>query len=296
MKRERSGVVMLLIMLLIFSATLGMLHGGTQQKRTDSTGELGTLSSENALEFLTPLIESKSVDTLVDAMANIPATKARDLAEKIIKTHQAALTRDDLLKMLFGLVLHYSAQPDQYKILDLVAQEPLRKGAPLLYVAAMSDYAQGTPVLIAWMNKNAHDPYIGELVGDPIFKAYAFGITQNNLDALSTMHKQAARLTSKQATDLLWKVVTAGKKNPAIAQFLVLVAGAQVDDVRQGKTPLTQAAQHKNLGMVKALVQSGADVNKVASDAVGTALEIAIGNGATAIEIYLREHGASEER
>lgn len=296
MKRERSGVVMLLIMLLIFSATVGMLHSTppTQQKKTDSTGELGSVSPDVAAQLLTPLMLSESVDKLVEAMVGIEINKLLPLAKKIIEVRQAVLTQDDLLKIIFGLVSHFSDQVDQFKLFDLIADhEVLQKGAPIVYVAAVSDYSQVIPVVIAWAKERANQPKIASAVNNAVYKAYEFAVTQNNLDALAQLHKQGAVIQPQQATDLLWKAVT-GRKKPAIAQFLIKSAHANVNDVRKGRTPLIQATEHNNLDMVKALADAGADVNKLADDQVGTALQIAIGRSYTKIDEYLRSKGARE--
>jgi len=301
MKRERSGVVILLMVLLIFSATVGMLHADKNaippnQKKTigTTTGELGDLSPEQAIAYLLPLTISRSIEKIVDAFIGVPAAKAKPILAHLIDVQQAALTRDDLVKLLFGIVAHYKAQADKFMVLDLIADHAvLQQGTPLLYTAAVSPYAKVVPVIMAWIKQRASLSQLSAMTANSEMRAFEYAVTHNAVAALNALHEHGVHIGAKQATDLLWKAVAAGKKAD-IARFLIAQEHATVNDVRGGYTPLMQAAKHNQLGLVKALVEAGSDVNKLADPAVGTALQIAIERGYTAVELYLRDKGARE--
>lgn len=290
MKREKSGVHLLLGLLLLFSISVGMLYGDKKgyvelKPHDRSAGGLATVSVDRAVQELAPFIQSRSKEQIVDSLEDVPVAQALAIIKKLLDESQVLLTGSDLVAIIYGVMLYYPVDV-QYQFLDLIPAYPRLQGVePLLFVAAHSSYPQAIPTIRAWSKKRLSD--------DGVARALTYAVEHDALDELRALHDNGITFTQGRATDLLWLAVN-NNKSAVMVTYLINVAGAQVNSKKDGHTPLITAVEHNNMALVKTLVQLGAQVNMFVDPAVGTALQQAIHLGYTDIELYLRAHGARE--
>ncbi|HSW73785.1 MAG TPA: ankyrin repeat domain-containing protein [Candidatus Limnocylindria bacterium] len=345
MKRERSGISLLLGLLLAFSMAVGLVHsvktsGVVPEKVVEAAqitatsaepapspsftvpelpavpqpqapspasaqptaGGLATVSVDEAIEILKPLLSAQGIQKAVDVMRDIPASVAVSLLQKIL--HNKLVSPDKVLQVLAGVALHYANPQEQAVIFDLLLHEKdlLRGTAPLYHVAQSSFVAAVAPFL-AWAQKKQQLPQDQAAVLRALaYDACAYAIKENDYKTLNALLKHGVSLSPDMATQLLWQAV-AGSKKVKIAKLLI-AHGAQVNHAKEGKTLLIKAIENHNLGLVKALMAAQADPNLIVLPAVGTALQVLLelqrsGGKAKAeklikIEEFLRSHGARE--
>lgn len=294
MKRERSGVCLLLGLLLCFSVSVGMLYGDKkkQEQEDGSSGDgLEALSLEQDMDILRPLLISHSIEKFVEAMKLTSSSRAYDILKLIVEMSNI-LTRDETIEIIYGVTSHYPDSKDvQFKLLDLILDHPhLQQGSPLIFVAAKSSFPHIIQLLLEWAeNRSGRN---ADVLKDMKSRAMIYAVKHDDLPALQIMQKNGAALSPQLATDLLWAAILS-KSSQELVQFLIK-NGAEITNKRSGFMPLIKAASLNNMPAVKALVQSGADVNAFVDVQIGSALQQALENGYTDIELYLRDKGARE--
>lgn len=124
----------------------------------------------------------------------------------------------------------------------------------------------------------------------PLHEAVVCG----NDQAVSVLVRYGASLDARNKILHWTPLFQAAALDRVAAAHRLVDAGADVnlaDEFRQ--TPLHLAVVRRNLEMVKPLVSAGADVNvSMTADGRSTPLSIAKADGAKAIAIFLRQHGA----
>lgn len=235
----------------------------------------------------------------------------RDLIATIIS--RDLLERDDLIMLIGGVALHYTRTDYALnKLFSLMFDYPqLQEGVSPVYIIADSIFAPVLSSFLQWATtyKNPKTEHMGWLK-TLLPQALSWAITQHNLKALVNMHEYGNHITPEEASQLLWQAAAASK-NKAIIDFLLAI-GADPNYAQDGSTILMQAIKNYQVSTVDQIVKAGADVNKVVSDAVGTALRLVVmlehdlliknAKGVyktqidqlVAIEGYLRNHGAVE--
>jgi hypothetical protein len=310
MKRERSGISLLLGFLLGLSMLISFVHGKaatanqqkyqpgaqTSQASQENRSGLATLSPEEIITAITPLAQSRSIEKLVEKLQGIPASLARSIIQGLI--HGELLPRNLLLQVIYGLSLQYP-EADRSALLDMLFLVPQwDEGIPLLIVAAYSSYPQIIKSLIRWAdtkikNKAPQSQHLKRL----LLNAFNYAVEHNKVRGLLVMRQQGVPIKPQQATRMLLQA-----KDPLVARFFIEV-GADVNSAKKGITPLIQAVRNGNIDLVKALIANKAAVNAVADPAVGSALQAATqmqkkdskdAPRFIAIEEYLRKHGAKE--
>ena len=90
MKCERSGIGFLLTILMVFSITVGFLHGDRPSALIAPASKLQATSGfvgvglDEVMVMLTPLIASHSVEKLVESLRNMP----HDQTLAMVQRHQ----------------------------------------------------------------------------------------------------------------------------------------------------------------------------------------------------------------
>lgn len=297
MKRERSGVHLLLLLLLVFSVSVGWLYGDKKSvvpNQNNGRAALATLSTDDALEILLPLVVSRSAEKLIEAMNYIPAQKAHDIIKAIIDTQQFNIMRDDILALIYGLEKYYAQKDEQYSLLDLIVEnEKLRKGTPFLFVAAKT-FPDVIPLLLAWqMDRQDRHP---SFFVDSQIAALRYAVENNASQELENLIKGLS-VNSNIATFLLWRALETNTR-PEIVKLLIQ-AGAFVNDNKNGWSPLMKAIDNENFELVKLLIENNANPNALYEPRVGNPLQRILGRkqrgeNSLKIELFLREHGARE--
>ncbi len=312
MKYEKLDIILLLSFLLVFSFSMSMLFGSKKNKSNtthntasavDITG-LATVPPQEAVQILSPLIASQSVEKIAESMEYMSVDKARDIARVIIQDKQSLLSAEEQQVLLFALALHYPDAQAQYTLFNLMIKYPhLLQGKTLLLVAAHNNYGKVIPALLRWSKQIADKPKIPQQLQNLDTQALDQAVVNNNLKALKVLYNNGVSIKADKASELLWNVVHNNKK-PGFVAFLV-ERGADLHYTSNGYTLLMKATENNNVAMVKALItafkNTGATpkdifkyVQHIVDPQVGTALQIAIEKDYAQIDVLLRNYGARE--
>ncbi len=298
----------MLTILVVFSVSVGILHGRKKNKtlathidvHNTSLQGVETLSSDEAYDYLHSLLFSGNIDRLAETMVQFHFSILAELLEKIIVGEDLPLTNEEKLSLLLATAMQLQGKKGvQFIVFDfLLMHQDMQVNQPVLLVAARGRYADVIPVLISWLKerqKNEQYKKYKEFLASMVPKALQGAVDENDVTALDVMIGKKVRLEPEQATTLLWRVVVMEKKDTAFVPFLVQRGRADINFVGDGeRTLLIKATEKNDSKMVRALLEEGADVGTIVAPAVGSALQIAIGEGYTQVELLLREHGARE--
>jgi ankyrin repeat protein len=218
--------------------------------------------------------------------------------------HWAAY-RDDL--EMARLLLEVKANPE--------AETRVDKVTPLILAAR-----NGSGAMIEALLKAGADPSKAASTGaTPLMSA----ATSGDVGAVKALLDGGADLNAREKTngqtalmfaawedraDVIRLLVSRGA-HPGLSSFVMLLDEPMFDDdglpivrrkgaqsvgnsVMGGMTALLFAARDGNLDAVKALIESGADVNQVSGGDGSSAINIAIANGHYTVGKYLLDHGA----
>jgi hypothetical protein len=312
MKNERSGVILLLGLLLLLSTVIGALHASTPPtvatNKQEHNGNDQAVSTDHLMNLIQPLLISESVEKIVELLNNMPLTTQRTIIKRLDKDTE--LSKNNLFQILFGLAV---ALPDnavhQNALFDLmldgsIAHTPTT--TPLFFLAAISSYPTIIPLLHAWAKRHAADhAWLKTAIND----ALMYAIQKNKPKALALLHKHGIPIDRPTATNLLWETVVQ-QKSPKIIRFLSSL-NPDVNYAKDGYTILMKAVGTGNYSLVKTLLDTypHLDTNKMLVPSIGTALQLVIDyevaatkknkkKKATAfinIEKLLRERGAQEQ-
>lgn len=222
--------------------------------------------------------------------------------QEIIQDEQSTLTRNDELELIFALALQYPNQlKEQALFFDLIAKNKdlYVGGAPILFIAAKSDYQRVVPALLEWAQIHKK-----ELLDELSKETLLYIIKYNKFQEFVRLYDYGLLLAPEQATELLWQAVN----NNNSAQFVLFLVdvGADINYVYKNRyTSLIRATELNNYDVVKAILNAIKQrsknkkamiraVNMIPDPAVGSALQIAVRNQFGKIDLLLREYGARE--
>ena len=245
-----------------------------------------------------PLIESESIEPLVEEVVKMPLDTITPIIENILGNDEQLFDRSDRLQILFGIADGYKTLEDKKHILDFIIDPRyryMRDGNPIMYIAATSSYPQIIPVIKEWYSKKVAKQFNKDVLRDQLeMNALVHAVEQKDLNALTIMKKYGVDMTKKRMGILLHDAVRY-KVGRDIIEFL-LGQGADVNYALGDYTPIMEAVNNNDLDTVKLLVERGADPSKVVNNAVGNALELSEGEERIAIQAYFVEHGARHSK
>ncbi len=303
MEEKRSDIPLLLVVLLLFSISVGILHGRKNNKvqakllhgqASDNEFGLSKLPAEEIVGYFQPLIFARGIGALADTMQQFSMRTMYDVVQILLDDMQSPLTREDKLTLLFVLALYYyDSKKVQSRLFDFILQyQDLIEGSPLLLVAVQSHYAEVIPMLLAWSQHRQVHKIFAQGAQTLITQAFNTAIDENNLEIILTLYAYGVRISSEQASVLLWQVVNANK-DIGFVPFLVKL-GADVNYIADDKyTPLIRAVANNNKALVQVLLDEGADSTLFVDPEIGSARQIAIVNGYQDIEKLLDVYESS---
>ncbi len=255
------------------------------------------LSTAALLRDLAPLIQSRSVDHAAEYIMHreIPFERKTALISLIVANNAYTFTRSDDVQLILNVAQHYPADSkEQEELFDLLVAFPvlLKESDPVM-LAIKYHYDAVVLPLITWGHKRALDnPELKRYLEDMRFRSVVQAVEQEDAASLRAIHNLSRGINREQATDLVWEIAHNGK--PASMLSVLNQVGADLNDVKDGKTPLIQAVIKRYEPVVHALIEAGVDVNKIADPEIGSALQQSFETRDATIEQMLRDAGAQE--
>ncbi|MFC1870725.1 hypothetical protein ACFLXW_00485 [Candidatus Dependentiae bacterium] len=284
MRREQSDISLLLMVLVLFSASIGLLHGFKISLISASDTQSVSLSEQDMFDMIFPQLISDNIDKAAVTLQQFDFPAQLKVLQQVIKGDGIALS--DIQKiMLIGALASYAQDITQKAALFTLLRSTFSDKPVLALIAVQYPDIVGS--LIEWAKKDRKK--------EKEFKKWryasiAYTLAQNNVALLTDLYTQGLRLEPREAAIVLDKVV-AGKRNVGFVPLLVRQFGAQVDGSDDGmRTVLIKAVEENNKDMVRALLAVGANPKYVQHESVGSALSIAIKNGLHEIESILRDY------
>lgn len=291
-KWKQYDIYLLLGSLFVFSCGIGLLHIGKKDKQEptiktlldvenissqsnnfldESSQFIQNLSSQELIQYLRPFLASRSIEKIVDELKGIPADRMVPIARLLTTQNNIPLLPLDKKELLQEIAALYTDEQQQALILDLFLEnKELLKGKSLFVIAAEVPVKNTLPVLINWYNKVKSRKDVPEDLRTLITNAYQHAIDENKVELFSRLQKYIP-LQEDQATQLLWRTVEENKSPEFIA--LLKAAQANLDSIKDKKTPLIEAVLNQNYKLVDALLTAETKVNFVPDDVTGSALQ-----------------------
>lgn len=263
---------------------------------TDMHGTALLVTDDRLLRDITPLLASKSVDLIAQYINDkyIPYEQKIRILNKLAGNRAYGLSNYDASQLILAVAYNYpSESPEQDRFFDLFVAFPdlITKTYPL-YIAVEHGYNGIVKPFIAWASKMAAmHPEIQNELAQSKYRTFRYAVENDNVQVLQTL-AELVGITKQEATDLLWYIAQSAKGVSTI--YALRYVGADVDAVHEGKTPLITAVIHKHADVVQALINAGAQVQKMPDAAIGTALQQSIEHRDAYIERILRTAGAHE--
>jgi hypothetical protein len=282
MARRSSDISLLLLILILFSASIGFLHGskmGPQEADIPERSEV--LSVEDALDTMQTVLLSGNMDQAAQLLIR-PTTPQEAL--DVVLQGKAVIPLSDMQQILLLIAaIAYQTEEEQDmryfdKLAKLFPDEPI-------FIYAYDRYAPFLQEITQWAEKNKKM----SLLQNWKMSSFLAAIEANNEPLLRWLYAHNVRPSAKEATTLLDQVV-AGNKDVSFVPLLVRQLKANPDYSADGKmSVLMKAAANGNYRMVRALVEVGADSDLILDNQTGSAIQVAYENGYPLIERFLRQ-------
>lgn len=293
MKRTNIDSALLAIVVLLFSVSVGILHGIKKNKPDQLpvifVHPFDSMVSQKAYESMRHLMISKSIAALVDILRGCSLEKMLEIVPMLTNESVRDLSRDEKINFLYGVALSQVTDADRFQILYTIKKDPYLYNGPqsLLTVAANGTYSGIIPTLLRWLK-------VQNQLDQSVSRAYRDAVQKNSLATVQVLLFKGVPLKQSLATELLAFVVTQNKKSEFVPIFTA--KGADTNYHTDKHTLLMTAVINNNKQMVLALLKVGlgSTMQTIIDPAVGTALQLAIQKGYSEIDQLLRQYGAQE--
>ncbi len=282
MKKKSYDIALLLVVLLLFSASLGVLHGRRSASATgisvgDDVARI-ILTKQDALDYLDPLLLAANIDTVARILHQFDDKVSLETFDAILKDEARTLTPEQKIQLLLAGIVHDSKREKQNifitKMADLFAEYPIFYNAIDVYNAAV-------PPILLWAKRYDLQKIVPRWIQHSLDKA----IDEGNVSGLKSLIAYGIRPTKKQASELLRRVVLE-KRPPEFVALLVRELGARPNySADKKRTVLMEAVNTKNFPMVRALLRIGARPDLILDPAVGSAKQLSFQKGYSKIDL-----------
>lgn len=240
-------------------------------------------------DLLIPLIDSASVEKAAELINTRPFDEQRALVQSIISEKNSSLKQEDKIRLILAVASsHKNNTTECQKIFDFLKNREVKNGRPVLFVASSVPYQELIPLLMQWADTQSKT-----LLKGMVHEALLYAVDGGHVREFKNMCASALPIDVALAKEVLWHVVDTNRKSEFVGPLVS--KGAPVNGVYNKKwLLLTRAAVNGNVSMAQALIQAGADVNKIADPTIGSPLQIALAKKNFALETVLRKNGARE--
>ena len=295
MEHKKSEILLLLTILVMFCASVGMLHG---RKKTGATQEIksntldikeGDLTVNEVLSYIQPLLHAHSTHIAAELVQKLMGQQQWEVVQKVLYDKESSLNnREKVLFAIATVYLRLASKKQSSDIFSLLKEfYQTADTDPLLFIIAQSDYSNVIKELVEFIKQE-------KLSDNWIDQAMEKAVSENSVHVLETLYAQGIRISSQRASRLLWDAVRGGN-DPMFVRFLVRQGGADSNYVYQGRTVLIKSVEENSINMVRALLEQGANPSLITDPAVGTAKQIAFDKGYAQIERLLDEYEGMEK-
>lgn len=287
MKKKSYDIALLLVVLLLFSASLGVLHGrktgpaGSGISIADDVARI-ILNKEDALDYLDRLIIGGNVDTIARVLHQFDDFVLFETLDAILDDQGRTLTPEQKIQLLLAAIVHDPTREKQnifiVKLVDGFSEYPV-------FYQAMSFYNAAIPPIMAWAKRTYRPKSVRRWARHSLHKV----IDEGDVEGLKSLVAHGIRPTKKQASELLRRIVLESRP-PEFVSILVQELGANPNYSFDKKhTVLMEAVNEKNAPMVRALLSVGARPDLILDPAVGSAKQLSFQNGDSEIDLIFSD-------
>ena len=285
MPRRSSDMSLLLFVLILFSASIGFLHGiktpSASLGSSASNRESEKLTLDDSLDEMQMLLTSSNMEDAGKML--IRPMMHEDVALTILENVRFSPTDEQKIALLISAISNQEQAEKRTKLIGYLLQ--FFPNSPI-FAYDLHQPAAFIPAIVSWAQAE-NKPHI---LNNWKNKSIAYAIELNDEPLLSRLYTSGIRPLQEEVSHLLYKVVE-DNKNVAFVPFLVQRLEADPNYSPDKKmTVLMQATKNNNEQMVKALLELNADPNLILDSQIGNAIQIAFENGFVEIERLLRQN------
>jgi hypothetical protein len=215
--------------------------------------DLTEFSQEELLNYMRPLFLTKSASAIISFLNHIPVASVYKIVKAVIESPKLHLPARVKLRVIFAGVQRQKDKEKKFEFFDLVAQnQHLQTGVkPLIVKAVDAGYAHLVPDILEWADQLPHN----NVVHDALF--YVAHYDDEDPEALRELFEAGVSIGRSVASELLWELVDTCSCGYSIP-FLVRELSADINQSKNGVTPLVRAVQGNKQAIVRLLLEFGA--------------------------------------
>lgn len=280
-KKRSYDISLLLVILIVFSASLGVLHGGKKTLNIHhlppQTDTYIDMTTRDALDFIDPLLLAGNMDMVAQVLHQFSPDVFEEAIDTILSDEYSNVSKEQKLILLLAAIEHNKMRHRNTMILSKLLE--YFQDMPVYYYAA-SNYPGVISFLISRKGSDHIQAYWKE-------KSFERAIDEGNGKVLQILYDNKIKPDHMRASKLLHRVVTGTSYVPLIS-FLVEKWKADPNySADKKRTLLIEAVEENKPEMVEALLQVGANRYLVLDKSVGSAKQRAFDRGYVAIEAML---------
>lgn len=282
MKNKTYDIALLLVVLSLFSASLGLLHArkGIHPEGVSISDDVARIiaTKQEAITYIDRLIIGGNVDTIARVLHQFDDNVLFETLDAILEGWENALVPEQKIQLLLATILHDPKREKQNifitKLADRFSEHPV-------FYYAVDFYHETIPAIISWARRVHRQQIVRRWTRHSFNKAIDMG----DLERFKALITQGLRPTKKHASALLRQVVLQSR-SPEFVTILIKELGADPNYAHDNKrTILMEAVEENNHSMVRALVTEGADPNLVLDAAIGSAKQLSFQKGYSEIDL-----------
>ena len=303
MKQPKRDITILLTTLLIFSISVGLIHTNkkvnfktvvdtsgtvdqalpTHQKFIDEP--LERYSPEQIIAYMYSLVQAESTKEIGKFLVRLDSNKIKQVLDILCSKKEFNLEPDEIASIIVHAVHESQDEQKVQELFDYAAMANcLKNELPVLAIAGDLAYADVIDALKKWMEHNPENT----LMRDALIAL----VKNNNPAAVAKLLAYDFVVDKAILNEALWHAVDQAASPDFVSIFKQY--DADVDYAYNNKTLLMRAVELANQAVVQALLDARAQPNILLDPQIGTALQFALENKATDIELLLRNAGAHE--
>lgn len=283
MNRSGSPYLGLALILILFAASVGFMHGRKKIPIRSSATQQSSLTIQDTIDLITPLVISRSFDAISHTLNQSDEPTINGVIQYIMNRKNTQLSSSEKAKLFLNFIANLENKKVHQTVFTLLknqhANDPIFSYIILEKIMPAIDRVQvlskkQPKVMKKWAEQSLLD-----------------ALELNDVDMLDTLYAHNIRVSPDFASVLLDKVVM-NSNDVAFIPLLVRRLKADINYSPDGKkTVLIKAVENNDEPIVRALLEEGAEPDKWVDEEVGTPGQIAFEKGFVGIGQLLRDAG-----